>query len=56
MEVAIERAFSADRTLVITRSPKLLAIGMTTLARPLAPACIRRVSPGFAWPSINRFR
>ena len=31
-------------------------MGMTALARPLAPACMSRVSPALAFPSIKRFR
>ena len=47
---------SAESTLVITYSPNAFAMGMITLASPLAPACMRSVSPAAAPPSIKRLR
>ena len=49
-------AISSVSTVVITLTPKAFAIGIITLARPLAPAFIKRVFPAFILPSINRFK
>ena len=51
---AIDFASSSFNTVVITLAPTLFAIGINTLARPLAPACISNVSPAFNPPSINK--
>ena len=42
---------SAVNTLVITYAPNAFAMGMPTLASPLAPAGKKSVSPGWNCPS-----
>ena len=52
----MDSATSSVSTVVITRAPNAFAIGIATLARPLAPACTSTVSPAWSLPSTNRNR